>query len=146
MLLWKYFYFILGGEDMRKLPKIAWSLLLTAVLMIGFQVGSFADEEVIDEAEIYLDTQAAITVSANSSNRSAPQGTRTADISNSPAITGGSVESASIGNDDPDLETEVAAVNTPYAANPGTGVASMALPVGTALLSLGCIPVLYKKK
>jgi len=149
---------------MDKNMKRVMTGVIVAAMVVGAQMTAFAaEDDIVDEAEIYLSEfrvrSQPIQPPQQELNimRSSVEGTKTSDISNSPAVLGDNamISTDNTDNDtdadndtnDTDIAKEPIANNTDNTTNsPNTGAPSMMLPIGIGLMALGCIPAAMSRK
>jgi len=151
-------------KEMDKNMKRVMTGVIVAAMVVGAQMTAFAaEDDIVDEAEIYLSEfrvrSQPIQPPQQELNimRSSVEGTKTSDISNSPAVLGDNamISTDNTDNDtdadndtnDTDIAKEPIANNTDNTTNsPNTGAPSMMLPIGIGLMALGCIPAAMSRK
>jgi len=153
-------------KEMDKNMKRVMTGVIVAAMVVGAQMTAFAaEDDIVDEAEIYLSEfrvrSQPIQPPQQELNimRSSVEGTKTSDISNSPAVLGDNamISTDNTNNDtdtdmdndtnDTDIAKEPIANNTDNTTNsPNTGAPSMMLPIGIGLMALGCIPAAMSRK
>ena len=133
---------------MKKLSKRILCTVVTAALVFGAQTAAFAaEDDITDEAEIYLNEQVIANRTAVTPDTPARdqvvEGTKVSDITNSPALSGSERVLVNSTSDEPEDENnEIMPINN----SPNTGAPSMMLPIGVAFLSLGCLLALWRKE